>query len=131
MGRQRKGRRFDPHFPISKATIQEESKYLGREVEDYEVIAPADVQTKLVERHANCENTWNHLCLMIEAMPERDQRIVQAMMFRDLWYVLELYKTYLQPICQEISPNSKPPIKAKTAPLAFTEFLFDLPAGKK
>jgi hypothetical protein len=131
MGRKKTARRFDPFYPATVAAMEAEAEHVRREADDYAVMAPADVEKFRVERHANLKTTWRHLNLIMEAMPERDQRIVQSLLFRDLWYVLELYKTYLQPICREIAPTATPPIKAKRAPLAFSEFLFDLPAGKE
>lgn len=99
-------------------------------VTDYGVQAPADVEKWRIERHANLENTWRHLSVVIESMPERDQRIVQSLIFRDLWYVLELYKAYLQPVCRKLSPASAASKKSPATPLQFSEFLFDLPTTK-
>jgi hypothetical protein len=77
-----------------------------------------------VERHANCATTWKPLSLIIGGMSERDRRIVQVLVFRDLWYVLELYKTYLQPICREL-PAAPPTSKAVTSS-PFSDFLFEM-----
>lgn len=129
MPRPKKARRFDPLFPISAASIEVEAEYLRREVDNYAVLAPSDVETKRIERHANCQNTWKHLHLIMDAMPERDQRVLHALLFRDIWYVLELYRTYLHPIAQRLSPTPKVQEPAAPQSSAFSEWLFELPQG--
>ena len=126
MSKERKARRFDQHFPISAISMEAEAEYVRREVDNYAVLAASDVEKWRMERHANCQNTWKHLCLILEAMPEKDRRVLQALMFRDLWYVLELYKTYLHPIVQQMlaEPRSQSPSAMSSS--AFNEFLFDL-----
>src|SRR5206468_2593256 len=120
-------------YPVTSAAMEAEAEHVRREADDYAMQAPADVEKWRIERHANLENTWRHLCLVIESMQERDQRIVQSLIFRDLWYVLELYKTYLQAACRQM-PTSAPPKKPLApllAPLQFSEFLFELSARKE
>lgn len=125
MGKQRRARRFDPHYPISASSMEAEAEYVRREVDDYSVLAPSDVETWRAERHANCVTTWQSISLITEAIAERDRRIIQALLFRDLWYVLELYKTHLQPICREL-PAAPPKPAKKSTPLPFSDFLFEM-----
>lgn len=125
MGKQRRARRFDAHSPISTSSMEAEAEYVRREVEDYAVLAPSDVETWRTERHANCANTWKHILLIVAALPERDRRVVQALVFRDLWYVLELYKTYLQPARQNLPASPSMPSEA-SIPSPFSDFLFEM-----
>ena len=125
MPRQKRARRFEPRYGVSQSTLDLEAKYLGRGVEDDALWAPAEVAGKVTDRHADCRNIWEHLRLLLETMPERDRQILQALVFRDLWLVFELYRTYL-------APHAKASV-AKTArnsgtpePLQFSQFLFDL-----
>jgi hypothetical protein len=131
MPKERKPRRFDPRFSVSVAALEAEAEHVRREFDNYSVLAANEVETMRVERYANCENTWRHLALVIESMPERDQKIVHALMFRDLLFVLELYKTYLHPICRELPPLPAVPTKPSDTSQQFSEFLFDVPARKE
>jgi hypothetical protein len=126
MKRKKTARRFDPFYPVTTAAMEYEAQHLHREVDNYSTFSPADVEKRRVERHANMEHTWQHVCLLIESKPERDQRVLQALMFRDLWYVLELYKTFLQPDPTHAVPTVSLPKKAPKSALPFSEFLFDI-----
>ena len=122
MPRKKKARRFEPRYGASQSTLDLEAGYLQREVQNYAVFASADVAKTLSERHANCQNTWKHVSLVLESAPQRDRQILQALLFRDLWLVLELYRTYLTPQAKTMPPASKSPPES----LPFSQFLFDL-----
>jgi hypothetical protein len=125
MPRQKKARRFDPRYGVGQAALDVEAEYLRREVDDYAIMAPADVESRRAERHNNCERTWKHLCLILESVPEHDQQVIQALLFRDLWLVLELYRTYLQPR-DAPATSVPPPDTVPEKPPEFSQFLFDL-----
>src|SRR4051812_17142469 len=97
MPRQKEARRFDArHHCISATTMETEAQALVREVQDYAVLSGAEFNNQRAERHALTEQTWQHLVLLLGDLPERDRRVIQTLLFRDLYFVVELYRTYLK-----------------------------------
>jgi hypothetical protein len=132
MPRKKLLRRFEPRYGVSQAALDVEAKYLGREAEDYETLAPSDVETKLIERHANCKHSWEQLQLLIESVPERNQRILNALLFRDFYHILELYLTYLRSAHSQAAISTRSPAKhLAPASSSFSEWLFDLSNRKE
>jgi hypothetical protein len=125
MGRKTKARRFEPRYGVSTAALEVEAEYLGHEVNDWSVLAPADVVAKRMECRTNCEQDWKHLNLLLESLPERDQRVLQMMLFRDFYLLLELYLTYMRSAHPETMTASIAPKTPKLAPSEFTEWLFN------
>lgn len=126
MGRKTTARRFEPRYGVSQAGLEVEAGYLGYEFDDWAILAPADVAAKRSECHANCEHDWQHLRMILEGSPERDRRVLQAMLFRDIYLLLELYLTYLRIKHPEMLNASSSPPKTPASPLEFSEFLFCL-----
>lgn len=128
MPRRSKARRFDPFYPISDSTLATEAEHVRREFDNYARLAVSEIDSKRAERFDLCRNSWEQLCVLLQSIKERDRRIVQALMFRDLWYVLQLYKTYLSLDVGDQRPATTLPSKTQPAePLKFSEWLFDPP----
>ncbi len=66
MPRKKLSRRFEPRYGVSAAMIEEEAAWLGREVQDHEVLAVADVEEKRSERQTLCGHSWKHLRLLMD-----------------------------------------------------------------
>jgi len=124
-------RRFEPRYGVGASLVAEEAKALGREVEDCELAAPAEVDAWLAERHALCRRCWDELQLLLGHLPERDRRIIHCLLFRDFYHILELYLCNVRTKHPELSTPSPPPKKpTKSADGEFSEWLFDpLPKG--
>jgi hypothetical protein len=102
MPRRPHARRFDPFYPISDSRLTAEAEHVRREFENYARLA-LGTQSGSRNRVETCRairTLQEHLatsCLLLQSIQGRDQRIVQTLMFRDLWYVLQLYKKHLAP----------------------------------
>ncbi len=130
MPRKQKVRRFDPGFHcVSQLSLEEEARFLHREVENSLIASPAELDKLRIERHTHCEQSWQHLCCLLAHVAEKDRRVLQALLFRDLWFVVELYRTYLK-----ANAEDAPPIRQHAKPstaLEFSDFLFDLQPRKE
>src|SRR5438046_2941383 len=96
MPRKKLLRRFEPRYGVSQAAVEVEAKYLGREVEDYEHSSSAEIES----RHGACEkqsrHTWEHLQLLLEGLDEKDLRILEALLFRDVYHIAEVYLAFIR-----------------------------------
>lgn len=122
----KKARRFEPRYGVTQAAIDVEAGYLAKEVENYRLLASSDVSAKLTKRHADSKDSWDHLQLLLDSSAERDRQVLQSLLFRDLYLVLELYVTYLRSIQSNAATVSGPAPKKPSSPsLPFSEWLFD------
>jgi hypothetical protein len=111
---------------VSQLALDEEARALDHEVKDYQVLAQSELNKMRDERHALMKHSWEHLQVLIEHLPDRDLAIVHALLFRDLYHVLELYMTHQK------AEHPMPPASDIAQPKAcepefgaFREFLFD------
>lgn len=124
MPRKTKARRFEPRYGVSQVTLDVEADYVAREAEDCEVLAAMDLDARRTERYANCEHSWKHLTLLLEELPEQEQRIVHYLLYRDFHQLLELYLTYIRgrhPAKSSAAPRQPPKPRE---PNQFNEWLF-------
>jgi hypothetical protein len=140
MARRTKVRRFEPRYGVSQAALEVEAGDVAREAEDYAVLAQADLAAMRVERHATCEETWQHVVVLLSPLSEKDVRILHCLLFRDLYHVLELYRTHVRGTQPEMAPPaaapsrksaSSPPVPQQVALERFSEWLFDLEPRKE
>ena len=128
MPRPKLARRFQPRHGVSQAALDVEANYVAREFEDYQVLAASDVEAKRVERHANCEHSWKHLNLLLDGLSEGERRIIQCLIFRDFYHILELYLTYVRSghSTRSSGSPSPPPTARKRSETddKFSEWLF-------
>jgi len=125
MPRRNTMRRFEPRYGVSATMIEVEAKALGREVDDYEILAPSDVEQKLKERHEKCKHSWEHLGLLLAGLSEREQRVIYCLLYRDFYHILELYLCHVRArnpaLVQQVPRATKPDALAGE----FREWLFD------
>lgn len=126
MPRPKLARRFEPRYGVSQAALDVESTYVIREMEDHRSLSPTDIDTKRITVHSNCKHSWEHLQLRLNAIPDQERRIIQSLLFRDFYHLLELYLTSIAKLHPATakpfvsSPRSKP-----VDPSSFSEWLFD------
>jgi hypothetical protein len=124
MPKVKKSRHFnEPQCGVSRAVIEFECKSVGREMENYLLLALAETKTMMAERLRSYEQADASLHEVVQRLPEREQVAVKCLIARDLHLVVELYLEYLRPRCSE-SPAPAPIIQAQSAPTPFSEWLF-------
>lgn len=127
MGRPTRARRFEARYGVSQAVIDLEAKYVNRELEDYEVLAPNDVEAKRTDLHQASREKWEHLQLLLAALPEHECRIVQALLFRDIYFLLELYVASIRQRHPEPSTQAASSTHGKSPGAEpFSEWLFEI-----
>ena len=89
-------RRFEPRYGVSAAMIEAEARSLAREAEDHELLSASELETTRSERRDACRQSWKHLCLLLDGLPERDRRTVHCLLYRDMYHILELYLAHLR-----------------------------------
>jgi hypothetical protein len=111
--------------------VEEEAKHLRREVENRQILSASDVDIRLSEVRGNSKQAWDHLCLLLDHVADKERRIVHSLLFRDFHHILELYLCHVRTKHPELSAPSPPPVKPKkSADGEFDEWLFDpLPKG--
>jgi len=125
MPRQKPLRRFEPRYGVSASMIEAESKWLAREVDDHDLLSATDIETKCVERHVACERSWQHLCMILGDLSERERRTIQCLLFRDFHHILELYHCHVRSIHQAPAPSAQPVTPQMHSPGPFSEWLFN------
>jgi hypothetical protein len=125
MPRRKLARRFEPTCGASTAMIEEEAKWLRREIEDCQILSAAEVTKTLAARHTKCVQSWEHLQLLLTALPKREQRAIQCLLFGDFFHILELYVHHVR----SMHPASAAPIHHAVNPpkadVPFSEWLFN------
>jgi hypothetical protein len=113
-------RRFQPRFEVvTQVVVEEEAK----ERDNYLFLSHTDLSEKVRVRHNKCEQNWAFLQKNLEGLNERERLAIQAMFFRDVWFLLETYNAHLG---GTLSPVETPPlpIPSRRQSVEFTEFLF-------
>ena len=127
MPRKKSVRRFDPPMGVSREMVAHEARYIAKELDDYLILAPSDVQRFLSERRSAWKQADRVLGQQIARLPERECIALQAMLVRDSYHLLELYLAHVQ---ERISSGdvAPPPIKRQAeVQLPFSEWLFGEP----
>lgn len=126
MPRPKLARRFEPRYGVNQAAIEVEAKYVLRELEDHRMLALSAIDSKRIEMLAHCKQSWEHVQLLVEGLAEQDQKILDALLFRDFYHILELYLTSIRIAFPQAlapaKPTRKPPPPDRSP---FNEWLFD------
>jgi hypothetical protein len=129
MPRTNRLRRFEPRYGVSREKLAVENTWLCRELEDHSTASMKEIEAKRSLCFANAERTWQHLHLqvLVQSLSDRERTLLQALLFRDLYHVLELYRHHLQP--DRIDPPANSHVKEVVPDIPaerFGEFLFEL-----
>jgi hypothetical protein len=115
MSRKNRARRFDSEFGLGAELLEEEARWLKLEVDGYSIFTPEAVEAKGRERYAAFRKTWDHLHLLVSHVPERNRRIIESLLFRDLLHIMQIYGVYVclaYPEAVKSSLSAKSPSKA-------------------
>lgn len=125
MPRRRFLRRFDPQYGVNESMLAVEAKYLEREIENRGVLESSRIEAWLAEGHESCRRCWEEFQQLINPLPERDQRIIRSLLFRDFYHILVLYLHELRAKYPNSSAPSRPlPKPGNKSQIAFDEWLF-------
>ena len=95
MTRKKLIRRFEPRYGVSAEILAFEARYVAQEVDDYRTYSITDLKGMLAERQRQWLRADGTLQVQFEVVPERERLIVQCLHVRDVFHLLELYRTYL------------------------------------
>ena len=118
-------RRLDPFFGISQGMVEQEAKYVGREVEDYCIQSFNELKRLLAERRITCMQVHGSLAESAALLKERERLALQCLLVRDIHHLYALYLSYVQAqiangdISSAISANIENRVE-----LPFSEWLF-------
>src|SRR5882757_603037 len=95
MSRKKTARRFVPRYPVvTQSVVDDEAKYLAREVEDLLVLSLTEVRKFTDERYALARNAWTELQQSIASLPELDGEALRANVFRDIFHTLACCQSF-------------------------------------
>ena len=123
--RKKRARRFSPRYGVTQLAIEEEAKELHREMEDYLIQSQAELDKTLKERHKSWTEADATVEYLVRQLPDRERSVIQCLLVRDMYQLLELYRQHLNSLTQD--PSLTRPITAvdddeRLTP--FSEWLF-------
>ena len=126
MPRRKLARRFEPRYGVSQSTIDVETTYVAREVEDWLLLSTGELEQKLAKNRKAVDELQQEVSLLLDGLPERHQLVVRNMLHRDVYHIAVLYRTFMRtdPVSQLMSTPSVPSEAVEPMPLPFREFLF-------
>jgi hypothetical protein len=113
MPRKKLARRFEPRYGVSQTMLDAESKYIGRELEDYLLQSTNELRETLAKRQALIGTAEEELQVAFRPLPDRERLALRCMFARDCWHMAMLYKQFLnQPdtvVATATGPSSPAP----------------------
>jgi hypothetical protein len=132
MPRSKLARRFEPRGGVSQSMLDIESKYVGRELDDYLLYSLTDLRERLKAIQGKIETAEEELQIKLAVLPDRERLSLRCMLARDIYHIAMLYCTFAasSPVAEatgtasvmpeEIDARSEEPRPA----LPFSEWLF-------
>ena len=114
-------RRFEPRYGVTEPMMAAEAKWLGRELDDYLLLSANELSENRSERYEKSRQNWEMVQSRLAAIGERERSAVEALLFRDIFHILELYRAQLK---AADSPVRDSPAPMKPEPSEFSEWLF-------
>jgi hypothetical protein len=124
MPRRKLARRFEPTCGATGAMIEEEAKWLLREIEDCQILSAGEVNKTLAERHDKCVQSWEHLQLLLTALRKREQHAIQCLLFGDFFHILEVYVHHVRSTHSESAAPTLHAVHPPKTETKFSEWLF-------
>jgi tetrahydromethanopterin S-methyltransferase subunit B len=133
MPRSKLARRFEPRGGVSQSTLDIESKYVGRELDDYLLYSLTNLREKLKEIQRKIATAEENLQTKLSCLPNRERLALRCMLARDMYHIAMLYSTFIDsstvgdatgtsdPLSEEINGSTDEPI----ASLPFSDWLFE------
>jgi hypothetical protein len=91
MPRKKSMRRFDPRSCVSRVMIEAEAVAVAREADDYKLQSLSKLKEILAERRKLWQQTDESLRQLLSVMSKRDRLVIQCLIFRDFYHLLELF----------------------------------------
>lgn len=129
MPRRNLARRFDPWRGVSRNTLEVEAGYVRREIENLQAMSLQELADRVVCLRQHGQQSSQSLRSLLDELPERAKLHMEAIIFRDFYHMMELYRTCIG--CEpQIEEDEAPPRVAELstqqpAELPFREWLFD------
>jgi hypothetical protein len=95
MPRTKLTRRFDPRFGVSQNMLEAESRYVGRELENYLLCSINELKGMLAERQKRIADAEAELVQRLSRLPDRQRLALRCMLARDLLHIGLLYQSFL------------------------------------
>jgi len=121
----KRARRFEPRWGgVSHSAPVEEAKEAAIEVDTYLICSLNELREKLTQLRSKWEQDDAVAEAIIRELPEGVSLAVQCLLYRDSWYLLELYLEYLKQAPRDGARAPKASADAPMTPKLFSEFLF-------
>ena len=96
MPRRKLARRFEPRFGVNLSMVDEECKWVQRELEDKLLGSTNDLREKLSELHSKVVSAEIGLSTTLGTFPDRERLALKCMLARDVFHIAALYETFLR-----------------------------------
>lgn len=129
MPRKKRLRRFEPRFGVSQPMLDEESKWVKQELDNYLLLSVHELKEMLATRQTLLVTHDANLSCRLSRLPERDRLAMQCMLTRDCVHIGMLYETSIGMIPDGGIPDVPSVISNQSAggieTLPFKTSLFD------
>ncbi len=88
-------RRFEPRFGVSQPMLDEESRWVKQEWDDYLLLSVNELKETLIKRQAMLVAHAANLSHGLSRLPERERLAIQCMLARDFIHIGLLFETCL------------------------------------
>ena len=132
MPRKKLIRRFEPRYTVSQEMVDREAKYVHLEHADYLLGSMHDLQEQLQKWRPLWQQMNVTVESLIERQGEREALAYRCMMIRDLYHILELYRTCMMKglsqdsidVVVPVKPARQERIEEENKVVPFSEWLF-------
>jgi hypothetical protein len=119
-------RRFEPRTGVSQQMVDNEARFVSREMEDYCLLSLNDLKQKLADRRVAWQQAHDTLEEKVRLLDAREQAAVQCLLVRDCHHLFALYLSFVMSKIQsgEVPARLAPAIEEEAPRLPFSEWLF-------
>jgi tetrahydromethanopterin S-methyltransferase subunit B len=96
MPRKHLARRFEPRYGVSQSMVDEETKWVAREVEDQLLRSTNELREHLSELQAKVATAEQSLQSKLGTLSDRERLALKGMLARDVFHIAMLYETFLR-----------------------------------
>jgi len=107
MPRRKLARRFEPRYGISQITLDEETKWVKRELEDRLLMSTTDLHKGLSAMQLKVAKSEATLQAIFDQLPDRERLALKSMLARDVFHIALLYETAFR-LSQSLQQASGP-----------------------
>jgi hypothetical protein len=122
-------RRFEPRTGVSQFMVDDEARYVAREVDDHLLLSLNDLKQQLTDRRADWKQAHDVLEEQVRLLAAREQAAVQLLLTRDCHHLFALYSAYVRSRIDsgEVPARLSPSPQEEAPQLPFSEWLFGGP----